>query len=527
MPENFSIDYEQITYPNFVHAQTHPNRLAVMARAYGLKSAPVEKCRVLEVGCGSGTNLLAMACNLPESEFIGIDLSQKHIEFGKQAAAETGVKNLQLICADLLRVDFAEFGRFDYIIAHGFFSWIPQTVREKFLEICRENLAPEGVAFVSYNAFPGCHLRLMMREMMMYHTERIESPLEKVKQSVALLGFLKESAFEKEIYAKILENEFEKTVERQGEIIIHDDLGTFNQPYYFHEFMAQAERFDLQFLSEAEYFSDKYTSFDRAVVKVLDQFSDEEIVRREQFFDFLKNRRFRQTLLCHNGANIKRKVTEDFFDGLHIVCDLRAESENPDLAPQKIEKFAKAGKEGVTIDHPLTKAALFYLCEIFPRSASFPELVEASEKAVKNQLGKEFGFAETDRDILKDILLKIFGSELVDFFIYEPQVADHASEKPKTDEFVRWQTRGNSDTLFTRRHRTKKIEDDFVRNLMMLTDGEHTREEIVSDFKEKISDGRLAFSSGDETARQEFIENLPEAVENQLRQAAKLALFIS
>ena len=82
MPENYSIDYEQITYPNYVHAQTHPNRLAVMARAYGLKSAPIEKCRVLEVGCGSGTNLLAMACDLPESEFVGIDLSSKHIEFG-------------------------------------------------------------------------------------------------------------------------------------------------------------------------------------------------------------------------------------------------------------------------------------------------------------------------------------------------------------------------------------------------------------------------------------------------------------
>ena len=136
------------------------------------------------------------------------------------------MKNLRLICADLLQVDFAEFGKFDYIIAHGFFSWIPPIVREKFLEICRENLAPNGVAFVSYNAFPGCHIRLMMREMMLYHTEKIESPFEKVKQSLALLDFLKEKAFEKEIYAKILENEFEKTVERRGEIIIHDDLGT-------------------------------------------------------------------------------------------------------------------------------------------------------------------------------------------------------------------------------------------------------------------------------------------------------------
>ena len=78
--------------------------------------------------------------------------------------------------------------------------------------------------------------------------------------------------------------------------------------------------------------------------------------------------------------------------------------------------------------------------------------------------------------------------------------------------------------LITRRLRTKKIEDDFVRNLISLCDGEHTREDIIKDFTEKISDGRLPV---DENAKQNLIENLPEAIENQLRQAAKLALFVS
>lgn len=525
MAETNSINYEEITYPNFVHAQTHPNRLAVMAKAYGLETASVEKCRVLEVGCGSGTNLLAMASNLPESEFVGIDLSSNHINFGNRAVEELGIKNLKLICADLLQIDFSEFGKFDYIIAHGFFSWIPPLVREKLLEICRENLAPEGVAFISYNAFPGCHLRLMMREMMMFHTDKIESPFEKVNQSVALLGFLKENAFEKNIYGKILENEFEKTVERRSELIIHDDLGTFNQPFYFHEFISEAEKYDLQFLSEAEYFHDKFTGFDTNVVKVLEQFGDEETIRREQFFDFLKNRRFRQTLLSHKNVNLKRKVTDDFFDGLQIVCDLRSEVKTPDFSSQKIEKFVKPGKDGVTIDHPLTKAALFYLCEIFPRSVSFAELVETSEQIVKNQINN-FICSENDREILRDVLMKIFGSELVNFFLYEPQVADFISEKPKADDFIRWQAQ-NSDTLFTRRFRTKKIEDEFVRNLIFLCDGEHTREDIIKDFREKILDGRLSLEGADETAKQKFTETLPEAVEHQLQQAAKLALFIS
>lgn len=524
MTEKSSINYEDIVYPNFVHAQTHPNRLATMARAYGLKTETIENCRVLEVGCGSGTNLLAMAANLPDSEFVGVDLSENHIKFGIKAVEEIGVANLKLIRADLLEVDFSEFGRFDYIIAHGFYSWIPPLVREKFLEICRENLSGNGVAFVSYNAFPGCHLRLMMREMMTYHTENIESPLEKANQSVALLGFLKDAAFEKEVYGKILENEFGKTVERTAELIIHDDLGTFNQPFYFHEFISKAEKNDLQFLSEAEYFHEKYTSFNSEAVELLNQFGDDEIVRREQYLDFLKNRRFRQTLICHKTADIKRKIAEDFFDELKIVCDLHPNSQTPDLSPKINEKFSKSENKGATIDHPLTKAALFSLCEIFPLSISFSELVENSKKIVKDQLGENFEISETDVEILKDILLKIFASDLLNFFTYEPEITSEVSEKPKADDFIRWQAK-NSETLFSRRFRTKKIEDDFSRNLIILCDGEHTREQIAEDFKEKISDGQIIFEN--EMIKQEFIKNLPDAIENQLQQAAKLGLFIS
>ncbi len=521
MSEKTSINYEQIAYPDFVHAQTHPNRLATMARAYGLKIAPVENCRVLEVGCGSGMNLLAMACELPESEFLGIDLSENHINFGTKAAKEIGLKNANLMCADLLQVDFSAFDKFDYIVAHGFFSWIPAIVRNKLLEICREKLAPEGVAFISYNAFPGCHLRLMMREMMMFHTENIESPFEKAEQSVALLGFLKDRTFEKEVYGKIVEKEYEKTAERRGELIIHDDLGDFNQPFYFHEFINEAEKYDLQFLSEAEYFHEKYTSFDSEAVKFLDQIDD--VIRREQYLDFFKNRRFRQTLLCHKNVNIKRKVAEDFFDDLKIVCDLRPQSEKTDFAPDKVEKFIKSGNEGVSINHSLTKAALFYLCDIFPRSVSFSELVEISQNLVRRQL-KDFEVSGSDQEILRDILLKIFASELVGFFIYEPTIAAEVGVKPKADEFIRWQAR-NAETLFTRRHRTKKIEDDFVRNLLITSDGKHTREEMVNDFRDKISDGSLPVD--DEKMKRNILENLTQSVEHQLQQAAKLALLIS
>jgi tRNA G46 methylase TrmB len=65
--------YDEVLYPSYTHNQTHPDRLATIATLFGLTPAPVERCRVLELGCGNGSNLVPMAYGLPGSEFVGID----------------------------------------------------------------------------------------------------------------------------------------------------------------------------------------------------------------------------------------------------------------------------------------------------------------------------------------------------------------------------------------------------------------------------------------------------------------------
>ena len=54
--------YDEFAYPGQVFPQTHPDRLATIATLLGLEPAPpTEQFRVLEVGCGDGGNLLALA----------------------------------------------------------------------------------------------------------------------------------------------------------------------------------------------------------------------------------------------------------------------------------------------------------------------------------------------------------------------------------------------------------------------------------------------------------------------------------
>src|SRR5438128_8466150 len=160
--------YDAVPYPDKPRPATHPDHLAALARLVGLSPAPARRCRVLELGCAAGANLWPMAQYLPESEFVGVDFSPVQIENGLRVVADAGLTNLTLRAASILDVD-GSWGTFDYVLCHGVFSWVPREVQAAILSICARQLAPQGVAYVSYNTFPGWHTRLMLREMVAYH----------------------------------------------------------------------------------------------------------------------------------------------------------------------------------------------------------------------------------------------------------------------------------------------------------------------------------------------------------------------
>src|SRR5438132_9429716 len=130
--------YDKVPYPAAVFPQTHPNRLATVAFLRGVQPAPIDRSRVLELGCGVGSNLIAMAFQLPESEFVGLDLARRPIASGQACAAELGLRNVSLHSMDVCDATAERFGQFDFIIAHGLYSWVPQPVRERILAICRD-----------------------------------------------------------------------------------------------------------------------------------------------------------------------------------------------------------------------------------------------------------------------------------------------------------------------------------------------------------------------------------------------------
>jgi cyclopropane fatty-acyl-phospholipid synthase-like methyltransferase len=154
--------YDIVPYPTGSQVQTHPDRLATIATLFGMSPKPVEECRVLELACGNGGNLIPMAYALPRSTFVGIDLAAGAIDAGRTVIRRLELRNITLLQQDLRTLP-SDFGTFDYIIAHGVYAWVAPPVQDWILAVCRGHLAPQGVAFVSYNAFPGSHLRIMVR----------------------------------------------------------------------------------------------------------------------------------------------------------------------------------------------------------------------------------------------------------------------------------------------------------------------------------------------------------------------------
>src|SRR5260221_677610 len=105
---------------------------------------------------------------MPPSEFVGLDLTAQAVAKSNPFLRRVGLKNVGLRAPDIKGVS-NQFGAFHYISSHGVYSWVPDPVRKKILAILHDTLSPQGIGYISYNCYPGCHSRDIAREMMRYH----------------------------------------------------------------------------------------------------------------------------------------------------------------------------------------------------------------------------------------------------------------------------------------------------------------------------------------------------------------------
>lgn len=462
--------YDTVPYRSLAFPQTHPDRLATIALMFGLSPADVTRCRVLELGCASGGNLIPMAFNLPGSTFVGIDLSGRQVHEAQESVQALGLKNITLTQTSILDIG-REWGEFDYIICHGVFSWVDTQVQDKILQIAAQHLSANGIAYVSYNTYPGWHMREMVRHMMRYHAGRFDTPAEQIEQARALLAFLASVSSESEPYGQLLNREVTRIGQAPDSYLYHEHLEQTNTPIYFHQFIDRAERVDLQYLSEADVSDMLASLFPPPVAETLERISP-DILHLEQYMDFVRNRQFRQTLLCRKRARPKRALTPSFMHGLMISSRATTDTPTPDLKPGATATFWN-GKQRADVTLPASKAALAMLTELWPRAIAVDDLCRmAVERAAP--------FIETTaEEARRTTLADLFGGVMYGMLrlhTQAPACANALSETPRAHPVAVHQA-ASTNVVVNAHHEMFQLEPLGVA-VLKLADGKRRKAEI-------------------------------------------------
>ena len=327
--------YNEIAYVGQPNSTTHPYHLAAIGMLLGLDAPPVATSRVLELGCGDGTNLVPMAAALAGATFVGCDFSARAIARARQMVDAQGLANCRLLESDLREIG-DDLGTFDYIIAHGLYSWIPEEVRAHVLPLIARHLSANGVAFVSYNTYPGCHIRQGVWGMLKFHTRHIEDLNARIASARELIELLVEPAPTQSPIDEALRAQLRAVALQSDGTLCHDELSEPNNPCYFHEFAADAGRSGLAFLAESEMFSMVGAGLQP---RVRDALGKMDRLTREQYLDFVHLRRFRESLLCHAGALSRYVAQPSRIVGMHVAAS---------------RVLRKAATSGTSIDRRMT-----------------------------------------------------------------------------------------------------------------------------------------------------------------------------
>ena len=262
MTERFA--YDAVPYDTEANPEAHPRSMATLARLLGRTAAAPSTARVLEIGCGDGEHLIAAASYLPRARFVGFDLAADAVARGTAAARAAGIENVELLHRDVRDVRdvhlTATDGAFDYVVAHGVYSWVPEAIRGDVLAVIRSALAPDGIGFLSVNALPGWTLRRALRGLMREASAATDEPAAKVRAALALVEDLAAAGVSAPGFVGVLAKaaeEYRAHVVKAtppdasfSRYVFHDLLADCNDPFSVAELSARLRPAGLRILCE-------------------------------------------------------------------------------------------------------------------------------------------------------------------------------------------------------------------------------------------------------------------------------------
>lgn len=372
-------EYDAAPYASNSYPQSSPGHLAAIAHFFGLDVPDVSAARVLEIGCAGGGNIIPFAATHPGAQVVGIDLSETHIAEAQRLVDAMGIDNVRLVEGDIAVMDVAALGPFDFVIAHGVYSWVPLDVQAAILATIRGAMAPAGVAYLSYNVYPGWKSKEILRDAMLLATRDSTTPDEKVAKARRMVDVLAKVAEPGgPIAAAVAEFTASDAGDRSADfLLLHDELEAFNTPCYFVDLLQRAAENGLVFLAEARTESMLLNNYSPEVAEFVSRESGGAQVFVEQYLDFLSNRSFRETLLVHGerAQQIRHGIDHSRYRRMHFAVNVTAEDGRSRLDTSRQVYVARNGQK-LQVDDPRMKAAFDAFTARWPWTLSWQELLD-------------------------------------------------------------------------------------------------------------------------------------------------------
>lgn len=298
--------YKELGYKSYPFPFTTPAYLEAYGTLVGLKPPTAKTARVLELGATYGGNIISQAAHNPEATFVGIELSQDQVEKGNKIIGDAKLDNVSLVQGDILNFD-ESMGTFDYIIAHGFYSWISDEMKDKLLDIIYNHLADNGIAYVSYNTYPGWHTMEEVRQLMLFANRGHDESTHKEKvlrgKTVGSLVGAQILNYDnlKERNSKFL-SALRSVMQKDDYYVGHDHLEPHNDPCYLYQFNDHLKANNLAYVGDADLTLSMVRTYDESIADKLEQLAPNSQADQEQYLDFMLDTTFRKSIICKASA---------------------------------------------------------------------------------------------------------------------------------------------------------------------------------------------------------------------------------
>lgn len=364
--------YDELPYHSSPLPATSPENLQSIARMLGIDAPSPSTARVLELGGASGGNLIPIAIRYPGSECVGIDLSSVQVEDGRALIEYCGgLPNISLRQGSITEVD-ASWGKFDYIICHGVYSWVPEEIRNDVLRICSENLSENGVAMISFNTYPGWKGHQIIRDAMILAASKATSPKERLELGRAMVRRLLDKDVDNDLLHSALKESAPLVLDGVDSYVLHEFLEPENNAFYLKDFIADASSHGLKYLGDASFSTMFVENYPEAMQKSLADWAPESDLETHQYLDLLVNRRFRHALLVHDHHPKPEAESLIVSPGTHFTGAFRNLMD--DRGQPVPNKLVDLNGMHYNAENPIFLLIAELLTRAYPASVNFTEL---------------------------------------------------------------------------------------------------------------------------------------------------------